>query len=301
MASPAELAAMRRAIALSAAGMGSTSPNPPVGCVILAPGGRIAGEGYHQRKGEPHAEALALAAAGAGAAGGTAVVTLEPCNHHGVTPPCRAALISAGVSRVVISVTDPTSRGEGGTAALRAAGITVETGVLDGETLVVLGPWLTALERRRPEVTWPYLITARGIGPLPSETPEAGALLKNADAVLREDGTAAEAVPGAHGAGYLNLEVPAGAGAPEAASSLYGGGVRRLLLHGGPGLADGFLAAGIVDRVLAYAPEQDPSSRPATVLAWPELPPGFVITGAARTAGGLIRVEARPGESEQGR
>lgn len=118
---------MRRAIALSAAGLGTTSPNPPVGCVLLDADGQIAGEGYHERKGEAHAEAQALAAAGQRARAATAVVTLEPCNHRGRTPACRQALIDAGVRRVVIAVTDPTSRGEGGTAALRAAGVDVET------------------------------------------------------------------------------------------------------------------------------------------------------------------------------
>ena len=136
---------MRRAVAVSAAGLGCTSPNPPVGCVLLNAEGRIVGEGYHQRKGEAHAEAQALAAAGTLARGATAVVTLEPCNHQGRTPPCRQALIDAGVRRVVIAVTDPTSRGEGGTAALRSAGIDVETGVLEREARVVLGSWLAAL------------------------------------------------------------------------------------------------------------------------------------------------------------
>ncbi|MGH3813162.1 MAG: bifunctional diaminohydroxyphosphoribosylaminopyrimidine deaminase/5-amino-6-(5-phosphoribosylamino)uracil reductase RibD, partial [Pseudonocardiaceae bacterium] len=82
---------MRRAIVLSAFGLGTTSPNPPVGCVILDRDGHIVGEGYHEHKGEPHAETQALAVAGERAGGGTAVVTLEPCNHHGRTPPCRAA------------------------------------------------------------------------------------------------------------------------------------------------------------------------------------------------------------------
>jgi diaminohydroxyphosphoribosylaminopyrimidine deaminase / 5-amino-6-(5-phosphoribosylamino)uracil reductase len=100
MATEAEIAAMRRAIALSAAGIGSTSPNPPVGCVLLDPDSRIVGEGYHERKGESHAEVNALAAAGALAQGATAVVTLEPCNHQGRTPACRQALIDAGVKRV---------------------------------------------------------------------------------------------------------------------------------------------------------------------------------------------------------
>jgi diaminohydroxyphosphoribosylaminopyrimidine deaminase/5-amino-6-(5-phosphoribosylamino)uracil reductase len=85
MARPAEIAAMRRAIAVSAAGLGATSPNPPVGCVLLDPAGRLLGEGYHERKGEAHAEAQALTAAGPLADGATAVVTLEPCNHQGRT------------------------------------------------------------------------------------------------------------------------------------------------------------------------------------------------------------------------
>src|SRR5215467_6858306 len=162
MATPAEVAAMRRAIGLSAAGLGTTSPNPPVGCVVLGRSGQVAGEGYHERKGEPHAEAQAIAAAGPLAQGATAVVTLEPCNHEGRTPACRQALIDAEVHRVVIAVLDPTSRGEGGAAALRAAGIDVEAGVLGDEARAVLGPWLTALVTRRPLVTWPYLVSAQG-------------------------------------------------------------------------------------------------------------------------------------------
>jgi diaminohydroxyphosphoribosylaminopyrimidine deaminase / 5-amino-6-(5-phosphoribosylamino)uracil reductase len=142
-----EADAMRRAIALSALGLGSTSPNPPVSCVILDAAGRRVGEGYHRRKGEPHAEAHALAAAGARAAGGTAVVTLEPCNHFGRTPPCHQDLIDAGIVRVLIAVIDPTSRGDGGAARLRDAGLDVEVGVLTDEAVVVLGPWLVRRAR----------------------------------------------------------------------------------------------------------------------------------------------------------
>src|SRR5947199_392297 len=114
VASTREVEAMRLAIALSAHGLGTTSPNPPVGCVILDRAGQLVGTGYHRRKGEPHAEAYALADAGRRAAGGTAVVTLEPCNHVGRTPACRQLLVDAGVARVVIAVLDPTSRGDGG-------------------------------------------------------------------------------------------------------------------------------------------------------------------------------------------
>ncbi|HYZ56818.1 MAG TPA: bifunctional diaminohydroxyphosphoribosylaminopyrimidine deaminase/5-amino-6-(5-phosphoribosylamino)uracil reductase RibD [Streptosporangiaceae bacterium] len=292
MATPLELAVMRRAIALSAAGLGTTSPNPPVGCVVLDPQGRIVGEGYHERKGEAHAETQALAAAGTDAGGATAVVTLEPCNHHGRTPPCRQALIDAHVKRVVIALIDPTSRGEGGAAALRAAGIDVETGVLANEARVVLGPWLSALQTQRPLITWPYLITADGIEALPEGTAEAGLLRRNADAVLRADGTVTEAVPGTHGAGILKLaDMAPGARVLTVAGSLYEAGVRHLLLADGVDAADRFLDAGLVDRVLAYTPDGSGSCRPAAVLPWPEVPPGFTITGAARIDG-YVRIEA---------
>jgi diaminohydroxyphosphoribosylaminopyrimidine deaminase/5-amino-6-(5-phosphoribosylamino)uracil reductase len=294
MASPAEVAAMRRAIALSAAGLGATSPNPAVGCVLLDPGGQIVGEGYHERKGEAHAEAQALAAAGPLAAGATAVVTLEPCNHHGRTPPCRQALIDAGIRRAVIAVIDPTSRGEGGVAELRRAGVEVETGLLAGEAQIVLGDWLAGLRNRRPVITWPYLITGRGIEQLAADNSEARLLRLNADAVLGADGTAREAVPGSHGKGILALAgQPAGRTAAEVAAALYDGGARRLLLDGDYDTAAPFLDAGLVDRVVAYLPHGNASSRPAAGLPWPLLPPGFVIMDIIRTES-FVRVDGHP-------
>jgi diaminohydroxyphosphoribosylaminopyrimidine deaminase/5-amino-6-(5-phosphoribosylamino)uracil reductase len=158
MASELELSAMRRAIALSAFGLGTTSPNPPVGCVILDSAGQIVGEGFHERKGEPHAEAHALAAAGEKAREGTAVVTLEPCNHVGRTPACRQLLLDAGVARVVIAIMDPTSRGEGGAAVLAVGGVAVEAGVLPDEAALILGPWLHAQAVGRPHVTWARML-----------------------------------------------------------------------------------------------------------------------------------------------
>jgi diaminohydroxyphosphoribosylaminopyrimidine deaminase / 5-amino-6-(5-phosphoribosylamino)uracil reductase len=292
MASFAEVAAMRRAIAMSAAGFGTTSPNPPVGCVLLSPSGRIVGEGYHERKGEAHAEAQALAAAGPLAHGATAVVTLEPCNHQGRTPPCRQALIDAGVRRVVIAVIDPTSRGEGGVAELRRAGVDVEIGVLADEAEIVLRDWLAGLRNRRPTITWPYLITGEGLGRLPADSSEARRLRLNADAVLGPDGTVREAIPGSHGKGILALLEPPRAGA-AAAAALYDGGVRRLLLDGGLPVAVPFLDAGVMDRVVAFLPHTNASSRPAAEAPWPLLPPGFVITGAVRTEN-FVRVEGQP-------
>jgi diaminohydroxyphosphoribosylaminopyrimidine deaminase/5-amino-6-(5-phosphoribosylamino)uracil reductase len=294
MATPAEAAAMRRAIALSAAGLGTTSPNPPVGCILLDAQSRIVGEGYHERKGEAHAEAQALAAAGPFAAGATAVVTLEPCNHQGRTPPCRQALIDAGIRRAVIAIIDPTSRGEGGVAALRQAGVDVETGVLADEARVVLGGWLTGIKTRRPVITWPYLVARHGIEALSGDASEALLLRLNADAVLRADGIVREAVPGSHGRNILAIkDQPTGTGVVEAAMSLYDGGIRYLLLDGGYDAAAPFLASGLVDRVLAHLPHENASRRPAEAMPWPLLPPGFVITGAIRTES-FVRIDAQP-------
>jgi diaminohydroxyphosphoribosylaminopyrimidine deaminase / 5-amino-6-(5-phosphoribosylamino)uracil reductase len=293
MASAAEVAAMRRAIALSAAGLGTTSPNPPVGCVLLNPQDRIIGEGYHERKGEAHAEAQALAAAGSLAADATAVVTLEPCNHRGRTPPCRQSLIDAGIRRAVIAIIDPTSRDEGGVVELRRAGVDVETGVLADEARTVLGDWLAGLQNRRPVITWPYLINGHMIEALPAVTSEAGLLRLSADAVLGADGPAREAIPGSHGKGILGLkDQPPGSSPVEVVAALYGGGVRRLLLDGGLDVATPFLDSGLVDRVVAYLPHENASRRPAEDLPWPLMPPGFVITGVART-GSFVRVNGQ--------
>jgi diaminohydroxyphosphoribosylaminopyrimidine deaminase/5-amino-6-(5-phosphoribosylamino)uracil reductase len=254
----------------------------------------VVGEGYHERKGEAHAEAQALAAAGPLADGATAVVTLEPCNHQGRTAPCRQALIDARVRRVVIGMIDPTSRGEGGAAALRAAGVDVETGVLADEARVVLGSWLAALEARRPVLTWPYMISGSGIVALPGGMEDSWRLRLNADAVLYAGGSVTEAMPGSHGAGILDVkDVPAGSAASAVLASLYEGGVRRLVLDGGLEVAAPLLAAGLVDRVLAYLADGPASRRPGVALPWPLLPPGFAITGAWRVRE-FVRIEGEP-------
>src|SRR4051812_7901298 len=125
--------AMTRALALAERGLETTHPNPRVGCV-LAKGDRIIGEGWHERAGEPHAEIMALRSAKEPVAGATAYVTLEPCSHHGRTPPCANALIEARIARVVFAVQDPNPRvsGQGADALLRA-GITVEAGLMQNE------------------------------------------------------------------------------------------------------------------------------------------------------------------------
>jgi diaminohydroxyphosphoribosylaminopyrimidine deaminase/5-amino-6-(5-phosphoribosylamino)uracil reductase len=125
---------MRRALQLAELGRGRTSPNPLVGAVVLDADGVLVGEGYHARAGEAHAEVGALAQAGERARGGTLVVTLEPCCHHGRTPPCSAAVINAGIARVVVGMGDPNPLvSGGGLAALRAAGLEVISGVAEAE------------------------------------------------------------------------------------------------------------------------------------------------------------------------
>ena len=163
MAGEAERDAMRRAVALSRRALGGTSPNPPVGCVVLDAAGAVAGEGWTRPPGGPHAEVVALLAAGERARGGTAVVTLEPCRHTGRTGPCTQALLAAGVARVVVACADPTPEAGGGAGALRDAGVDVETAVLADD--VALGPleaWLTSRRAGRPFVTWKYAATLDG-------------------------------------------------------------------------------------------------------------------------------------------
>src|ERR1700730_3277105 len=127
--------AMQRALELAARGLATTDPNPRVGCVI-AHGERIVGEGWHRRAGEPHAEVLALQAAAAQAAEATVYVTLEPCSHHGRTPPCTEALVGARVARVVYATEDPNPQVNGrGAELLRSAGVAVEAGLLESEAL----------------------------------------------------------------------------------------------------------------------------------------------------------------------
>ncbi len=159
---PAQTAAMRRAIQLAARGLGHTSPNPVVGCVVLDAAGNVAGEGWHERAGGPHAEVNALREAGERARGGTAFVTLEPCNHTGRTGPCAQALIEAGVARVHYAVPDPNPAATGGSTTLAEAGVEVEGGLLADEAAAGNEAWLTAVLRRRPFVLWKYAATLDG-------------------------------------------------------------------------------------------------------------------------------------------
>lgn len=150
MFTPADHAFMARALELAALGLYTTTPNPRVGCVIVKEG-QIVGEGWHVRAGEPHAEVHALRAAGELARGATAYVTLEPCCHHGRTPPCADALIAAGVLRVIAAMTDPNPQVAGkGLRRLQDAGIEVASGLLEDEARRLNPGFISRMSRGRP-------------------------------------------------------------------------------------------------------------------------------------------------------
>ncbi len=144
---------MAAALSLAARNLGQTWPNPAVGCVIVDERGHVVGRGWTQRGGRPHAETEALKMAGERARGGTAYVTLEPCSHHGKTPPCAEALVAAGIKRCVAAIEDPDPRVSGrGLAKLREAGIAVEAGVLAERARELNAGFLTRITRGRPLV-----------------------------------------------------------------------------------------------------------------------------------------------------
>ncbi|MGH8774660.1 MAG: bifunctional diaminohydroxyphosphoribosylaminopyrimidine deaminase/5-amino-6-(5-phosphoribosylamino)uracil reductase RibD [Jiangellaceae bacterium] len=162
MASPTEIAAMRRALDLARSPSAPLGPNPRVGCVLLDADGLVIAEGFGRGAGERHAEVDALAAAGGRAHGATAVVTLEPCSHTGRTGPCAAAVRGAGVIRVVYAQADDSPVAAGGAEMLRAAGVDVEGGVLADEAREVNPVWTFAVDNGRPFVTWKFAATLDG-------------------------------------------------------------------------------------------------------------------------------------------
>lgn len=162
-----DAAHMGRALELARRGLWTTDPNPRVGCVI-ADGERVLAEGWHERAGGPHAEAIALAAAGSAARGATAYVTLEPCSHQGRTPPCADALIAAGVGRVVYAMRDPNPRVDGGgIARLAAAGIPVQGGVLEDAARELNIGFISRMQRGRPWVVVKLAASLDGCTALP--------------------------------------------------------------------------------------------------------------------------------------
>ncbi|NOQ23545.1 MAG: bifunctional diaminohydroxyphosphoribosylaminopyrimidine deaminase/5-amino-6-(5-phosphoribosylamino)uracil reductase RibD [Candidatus Aegiribacteria sp.] len=163
MISRAETHAMKKALKLAACGRGSAFPNPMVGAVILDRNGNYAGDGFHRKCGAPHAEVIAIASAGEASSGGTMVVTLEPCCHHGRTGPCTDEIIRAGISRIVVAMTDPDPRVSGrGIEQLESAGIEVETGLFSGEARTLNRVYLHYLETSRSWVTLKIALSLDG-------------------------------------------------------------------------------------------------------------------------------------------
>ncbi|MDH5579913.1 MAG: bifunctional diaminohydroxyphosphoribosylaminopyrimidine deaminase/5-amino-6-(5-phosphoribosylamino)uracil reductase RibD, partial [Betaproteobacteria bacterium] len=152
---------MQRALLLAERGMYTTTPNPRVGCIFVK-GGKVVGEGWHEKTGGPHAEARALVQASAGAKGATAYITLEPCNHHGKTPPCAEALIKAGVMRVVAAMRDPNPGSKKGGDAIAAAGIDFESGLMEEEARELNIGFVSRMTRGRPWVRMKIAATLDG-------------------------------------------------------------------------------------------------------------------------------------------
>ncbi|MCP2265428.1 bifunctional diaminohydroxyphosphoribosylaminopyrimidine deaminase/5-amino-6-(5-phosphoribosylamino)uracil reductase RibD [Promicromonospora thailandica] len=285
--------AMRRALELAAEGP-AHGPNPRVGCVLLDPAGRTVAEGFHRGAGTPHAEAAALAAAraaGADPRGTTAVVTLEPCAHHGRTGPCADALIEAGVAAVHVAVADPNPVATGGADRLRAAGIEVTTGTLAEEGEELLRPWLHAVRTGRPWVTLKLATSLDGRVAAPDGTSrwitgsaarahahrvraQVDAIAVGSGTVLTDDPSLTARTLDGGLFEHQPLRVVVGTRAVPDGARLRGPGgpllhlpthdldevlrtlgereVRHLLVEGGPTLATALLAAYAVDELHAY-------------------------------------------------
>ena len=281
--------AMSRALELAARGP-ATGVNPQVGCVLLDAAGVIVAEGWHRGAGTPHAEADALSQV-VSAAGLTAVVTLEPCNHTGRTGPCSETLIAAGVERVVYAVPDPGVGSAGGAERLRAAGVDVIAGVLATEATQFQRPWLVATAAGRPFVTvkWASTLDGRAAATdgssqwvtgtasrqrVHEQRAASDAILVGTGTVLADDpsltarGDAGElrehqplpvVIGTRHIPGDAKLwEHPRGVletgsrDLDEIMSWLFEQGIRRAFVEGGPTLASAFVAAGLVDEYLIY-------------------------------------------------
>jgi diaminohydroxyphosphoribosylaminopyrimidine deaminase/5-amino-6-(5-phosphoribosylamino)uracil reductase len=267
---------VQRALELAERGRGTTHPNPVVGAVVVS-NGEVVGEGWHERSGGPHAEVVALAAAGERARGSVLYVTMEPCAHHGRTPPCVDAVIASGVSTVVAGCLDPGVGSGGGLEQLRAAGIDVElvdafearaqneawrtwvtehrpfvihkvAATLDGRVTVPGSRWVSGEESRRlvHELRGSVDAVAVGMGTVRADDPQLDA---------RGVGDVRQPRRLAFGKGPLpegsELELRSASLADEL-SALADDGVQSLLLEGGPTLATAFLEQGLVDKLLVF-------------------------------------------------
>ena len=285
-----EIDAMRRALELASAPDLPLGPNPRVSAVVLDDAGKVVGEGAHRGAGTAHAEVAALADAGHRARGGTAVITLEPCAHHGRTGPCTQALIEAGVRRVVYALDDPSRDAGGGATQLRAAGIDVVGGVL-AEPARALNPgWLRAARDTRPYIVWKVASTLDGRIAAAHGTSrwitcdesrsEVHLLRSQVDAVITGTGTVVADDPsltartsdGPHACQPRRIVVGNTDLAPTAkvfdvaaptvqfrthdlgsvVAQLHGEGVRYALVECGPRLAAAFVEADLIDEIRWY-------------------------------------------------
>ncbi|WP_066171916.1 bifunctional diaminohydroxyphosphoribosylaminopyrimidine deaminase/5-amino-6-(5-phosphoribosylamino)uracil reductase RibD [Gordonia hydrophobica] len=281
---------MRRAVVASADALGVSSPNPAVGAVILDAAGDVVGVGHTQPPGQAHAEVMALRDAGDRARGGTAVVTLEPCNHTGRTGPCAQALLDAGVSAVHYAVADPNPSAAGGAQTLRAAGVAVTGGVLEAQ--VRRGPlryWLHRQRYDRPFVTAKIAATVDGRIAAPDGTSQwitgpasrehahrqrarLDAIVIGTGTALTDDPSLTARYPDGTLRGHQPARVVMGHRDVPAAATLRDGvapllcvrshdphavlaalpDALHVLVEGGPAIIGAFLAAGLVDEVQAY-------------------------------------------------
>lgn len=284
---------MRRALRLACSPGVPLGPNPRVGCVLLDADGTEVAEGFHRGAGHPHAEIEALRALDGPARGLTAVVTLEPCNHHGRTGPCAPALVEAGVARVVLAQRDPNPVAAGGADHLRAHGVEVVEGVLVEEARRVNRAWTFAVEHGRPFVTWKLATSLDGRSAAadgtsrwisnPAARRDTHRLRGGCDVVLVGTGTVLVDDPQLTVRDEVDAPLPPeeqplravlglrdlpsdrrvlDAAAPtrllrtrdpeQALQELYADGRRHVFLEGGPTVAAAFVAAGLVDEVVAY-------------------------------------------------
>ncbi len=278
---------MRRALALAERGWGQTAPNPMVGAVVVS-GEAIVGEGHHERFGGAHAEVNALRVAGAAARGATMYVTLEPCNHHGKTPPCVDAIIAAGVARVVAATRDPGTHSGGGATRLEESGIPVTLGVLERDARELNAPFFHAAVARRPWVTLKLAVSVDGAvsdarrsrGWLSNALSRrevhrlragsdaiavgAGTYIADRPALTVRDGFAPRVAPqkivfdSNDALAAVGVEVPADVTVvrdehlPQSLEELGARGIRSLLVEGGASLASAMLDADVVDRLVIF-------------------------------------------------
>ena len=306
---------LARAVELARAARDRAYPKPTVGAVVVADG-EVVGEGATEAEGR-HAEVVALAAAGGRARDATLYVSLEPCNHHGTTPPCTEAILAAGIARVVYGAVDPNPKAAGGAARLRGEGLDVEL-VDSFEARAVSEAWRTWVAKQRPFVIYKAAVTLDGRVTVPGERWVTGEESRRAvhelraavDAVAVGGGTARADLPRLDARDVetprgqprrlvfsrgplpdgLELELRSGPLLDEL-RALADEGVQSLLLEGGPTLAAAFLEADVVDKILLFVAPKLAGAGPTALAA--SLPsPRTLVRLSTRQIGADVLLEA---------